>query len=187
LPKDVRIQIEAEDFTPVPNSLNSVNPLIADYTNNPGKENFGVRHASEGKWTDYGRMYSSDADNSDPRDEGYFEFTLPAGFPGNTYIVQFRYGCNDSFPSSTKLALQVKKQDGAGYGEPFISKPLFPNGKSNGTIWFFDVKLWFSSLMDRGNPDLTGKLEIGGGDTLKLYTLDGRAIVDYLVFIPSKN
>jgi hypothetical protein len=187
MPKDVKIQIEAEDFTPVPNPLNTTNPIVVDYTNNPGKESFGVRHASEGKWIDYGRIYSATADNSDPQDEGFFEYTLPANFPGNKYTVQLRYGSKESWPTNTRLAMRVKKPGEALYGAAFVSNPVFPNGSSNGTVWWFNEKAWFSLLMDSVDPEKTGKPELAAGDTLKLYTLNGRAFIDYLVFTPSGN
>jgi hypothetical protein len=187
MPKNVKIQIEAEDFTPVPNPLNTTNPLIVDYTNNPGKENFGVRHASEGRWIDYGRIYSAAADNSDLQDEGFFEYTLPVNFPKSRYTVQLRYGCNESWPTNTRLAMRVKKAGETGYGAAFTGNPVFPNGSSSGTVWWFNEKVWLSSLMDSLDQDMTGKPELAAGDTLKLYTLDGRAFIDYLVLTPTGN
>jgi hypothetical protein len=186
IPKDSVIKIEAEDFTPVQGPATN-KAAIVDPALGTGKIKMGARFASGGKWVDYGRMYSADADNTNNSDQGYFEYLLPPTFPKGNYKVEFRYAC---WSASTYEAFQVKKQGEAAYNLPantYRTRTLItePYTTEANMPWIFDVKHWMAIFYDyTPSPEIIARPELAGGDTIKFYTNGGRVRIDYLLFTP---
>ncbi|MCL2043921.1 MAG: hypothetical protein FWG89_07275 [Treponema sp.] len=226
MPKFSTIHVEAETFTPVPGpSSAATQAQIRNFIDNPptnvnsyNRWPIGIRHASQGKWVDYGQMtftvgtgFNNLTGNNN--NQGWFEYVLPLNFPANLYNIQVRSAGQSN---AARVAIAVKKSGEAEFGHPYACRSIVPNGYNPGNLiptyennflqwgsnpWAFETVVHFSIMndvipvySDADPPVLTNytypddnvaaRIPLSAGDTVKMFTIGARAILDYVHFIP---